>query len=120
MPRYRWDSPLQWLTERADSWDAKMLYQALVALARRIDSDELQDHLRMYQDLMDEDGYFTDMTRNNVLAAKLSREQCITVLEGISIVCYEHDSVETLRTIIVANLDDDTLSYDDVAEVVNG
>jgi hypothetical protein len=118
MARYRWDSPLEWLTERADTWDAKILYQELLSLADRTDSDVLHDQ---YANMMDEDGYFTDMTRNNVLAAKLSREQCVAVLKGISIVCYEHEPVETLRTIIVANLDDDTLSYDDVvAEVVNG
>lgn len=52
---YRWGSPLEWLIEASQSWDAERLACEVRALAARLDSDQLQDE---YQTEMDADGYF--------------------------------------------------------------
>ncbi len=52
---YKWDSPLEWLVDKARGWDQTKLYNELANLARLLDSDQLQDE---YQADMDQDGYF--------------------------------------------------------------
>ena len=54
-PRYRWDTPYDWLTDKAREWERSALYNALESLARKTDSDTLQD---IFQDEMTDDGYF--------------------------------------------------------------
>lgn len=60
MARYKWDSPLEWLAEKARSWDEAKLYNELLNLARRHDSDTLQDE---YQSEMSADDYFRDLDK---------------------------------------------------------
>lgn len=58
MARYRWQYPVDWLSEAALKWDERRLYQAVLSLAGRLDSDAIQD---LFQEDMDADGYFTDL-----------------------------------------------------------
>lgn len=115
MASYRWDSPHAWLIAKAQDWSESTLYRELVMLAHKLDADQLQDE---YQDLMSADGYFNDLDIVN----KLSREQCVQLLESIGIQCFDEvlEPVETLRTAVAANLADDTLAYSNVEEVANG
>lgn len=60
MPKYKWNSPLEWLEEtiKDGRWDDRSkggLCGEILTLARLLDSDQLQDE---YQNLMDEDGYY--------------------------------------------------------------
>jgi len=59
MPKYKWDNPLEWLTEKANSWEKSELYCEFMELARRMDFDTLQD---IYQSDMSKDGYFEKYT----------------------------------------------------------
>lgn len=61
--QYKWDSPLEWLIEKADQWDTAQLKSELLTLARRLDSDQLQDE---YQNNMADDGYFKKQHRHSV------------------------------------------------------
>jgi hypothetical protein len=61
MPRYKWDSPLDWLMEKAGSWDIQTLYNEFSAVVQtKLDSDQIQD---LYQKEMQEDGYFRDLDK---------------------------------------------------------
>lgn len=44
----------------------------------------------------------------------MDREALVAVLEGISIQCYDHESDDVLRDAIVQNIEDGTLSADDI------
>jgi len=53
--RYRWANPMDWLIEKAQSWNEEHLRLNIEMIARLIDLDDLQ---HLYQGDMDEDGYF--------------------------------------------------------------
>jgi len=55
---YKWNSPHDWLSDKAKDWSKGRLYQELCTLAARHDADTLQDE---YQDEMDQDGYFEEV-----------------------------------------------------------
>jgi len=44
----------------------------------------------------------------------LDRAQCVELLENVSIQCYDSESVEELREAVEANVDDGTISPDDL------
>lgn len=53
--KYKWDGPHEWLDDVSREWDSARLRAELMALAVRLDADELQDE---FQTEMDADGYF--------------------------------------------------------------
>jgi len=53
--QYKWDSPYDWLMDKATDWDEIRLLAELRNVALLVDSDTLQD---LYQTDMDNDGYF--------------------------------------------------------------
>jgi len=55
MKNYKWDTPLEWLSSASQGWDRSQLRNAMLLIAEKCDPDELQD---MFQQEMDEDGYF--------------------------------------------------------------
>lgn len=55
MQKYRWDSPNQWLMERAERWTEEEIRSALMSITGILDPDEVQD---IFQDEMDHSGYF--------------------------------------------------------------
>ena len=113
MARYKWASPYEWLAEKIrDEWTPDEVAMALLQLAQSTDSDTLQDH---FQSDMDADGYFHD----TALVSALTREQCVGLLESVSIECRDDETVETLREAVAANIEDNTLAYSEVEEVVN-
>jgi len=61
MTRYRWDSPFDWLSDRAKTWDEAKLRHEFEQLAMGHDSDFLQD---CYQSEMEEDGYFEPLNES--------------------------------------------------------
>ena len=58
MSKYKWDSPFEWLAEKAEDWDREQLLDTLTTVAGALDSDTLQD---IFQDEMDQDGYFAEV-----------------------------------------------------------
>ena len=58
MPRYKWNTPHEWLMDAAQSWDSAQLYSALSSIIDKLDADTIQD---LYQTEMSEDGYFVDL-----------------------------------------------------------
>ena len=60
--------------------------------------------------------YVTDWKENDVegLIRQLDREQCTTLLEAVSIQVTDDDSIEALREAVQANLEDETISADDI------
>src|SRR5215469_8923213 len=64
-PRYKWDSPFEWLKEKADCWPAETLYKSLMDLAVQVDSDTIQD---LFQTMMEEDGYFRDLDNPDAMS----------------------------------------------------
>ena len=69
--RYRWASPAEWLSEKIQGFevlDFHRLKELALAMLSDLDSDQLQD---LFQDDMEEDGYFQDLD----IAANLTREQ---------------------------------------------
>lgn len=42
-------------------------------------------------------------------ARDLSREECARLLEDVGIQVFDHESIETLREAVIANLDDGTI-----------
>ena len=53
--KYKWDTPLEWLIQKAGSWNATQLFNEFCAMAQTLDLDTIQD---LYQSDMDADGYF--------------------------------------------------------------
>lgn len=52
---YRWRTPTDWLAEAARTWTAERVYHELIALASKMDQDDVQD---VYDSEMETDGYF--------------------------------------------------------------
>lgn len=57
MAKYKWDNPTEWLLEKMADWDNEECRHALERLIERMDFDTIQD---LFQDEMDEDGYFEE------------------------------------------------------------
>jgi hypothetical protein len=57
--KYKWDSPHDWLMEKAQSMTVEQLHSALEAVAYRLDGDSIQD---LFQTEMDQDGFFDPET----------------------------------------------------------
>ena len=127
MARYKWASPQEWLTETREKMvheaSAKATFSALQeviatllddlnTLVSDFDGDTIQD---AYQSEMDKDGYFNDLD----ITAKLSREQCVDLLEGAGIQCYDTETVEELREAVQSNIEDGTIAYGDVKELTD-
>lgn len=57
MPRYRWNSPQEWLAWKTQeqSEDLPFLRGLIVSLLDKIDPEDVQE---IFQQEMDEDGYF--------------------------------------------------------------
>ena len=55
MGNYKWESPYDWLMDKATEWDEIQLLAELRNLAQLLGSDALQD---LYQSDMEKDGYF--------------------------------------------------------------
>ena len=59
MEKYQWANPYEWLEEMARSaWSLQRCKSELLALAAKLDSDQLQDE---YQSEMEETGYFKEI-----------------------------------------------------------
>ena len=52
---YKWANPLEWLTEKAGEWDAELLMEEFLAMARSIGFDAIQE---LYESSMAEDEFF--------------------------------------------------------------
>ncbi len=61
--KYKWNSPLEWLEDKVEQWDAAQIKSELLTLARRLTSDDLQDE---YENNMSDDGYFQKQHRHSV------------------------------------------------------
>jgi hypothetical protein len=113
MARYKWTSAAEWLQTKvalaASNNDAAELANICNTLIVAVDNDQIQDD---FQSEMDADGFFRDLD----VCASLTREACVTLLEGISIECYDSETVEDLRAAVESNIEDGTLDY---AEVQN-
>ena len=68
-----------------------------------IDLDELERSADAYR-----------MTEVRVAVSRFDRATCVRVLESISIQCYDHEDVATLRTAVITNVEDGTLSPKDL------
>ena len=55
---YKWQSPLDWLIEKSEGWTVELLRREFIAVASKLDSDQLQD---LYENEMDDDGYFDEL-----------------------------------------------------------
>jgi hypothetical protein len=58
MSTYRWDSPSSWLRQKLTEGTAQTLQARALRLAAALDDDTIQD---LFQDEMDEDGYFNEV-----------------------------------------------------------
>ena len=60
--------------------------------------------------------FVTDWEENDVegLIRQLDREQCTTLLEAVSIQVTDDETIEALREAVQANLEDETISADDI------
>ena len=137
MARYKWDSPDDWLGDKINkckddideylrngvsgdgSYDkADTALFELVSIANTlvldsdaVDSDTIQD---LFQDDMDTDGYFIDLD----VANRLSREQCVSLLEDdLGIACNDDEGIDVLREAVLSNIQDGSLSYEQVKEM---
>ena len=55
-PKYKWDSPGEWLLEQIDaSWTPEQVQSCARLLAHHVDSDTIQD---IFQGDMEDDEYF--------------------------------------------------------------
>lgn len=45
---------------------------------------------------------------------KLSRQQIVTILESVCIQCYDHETTEELEEALRVNIEDGTISIDDL------
>jgi len=72
MATYKWDSPAEWLDKKiqklSDSGDVTGLCQILRDILPNIDNDIIQN---IYQEEMDEDGYFEDLDKKDVFRDRL-------------------------------------------------
>lgn len=122
MARYKWVNSQEWLVQTREKMAAEAtsdgthsaMQEAIVnllddlrTLVQRLDADDIQDD---YQDEMSNDGYFRDLD----LIADLSREKCVSLLDGISIECRDEETVEELREAVESNLEDGTLAWEDI------
>jgi hypothetical protein len=48
---------------------------------------------------------------------ELSREQCVRLLENVGIQCFDDESVDMLHEAVDANINDGTISIQDVEDV---
>ena len=113
--RYKWDSPGEWLSEKIQSLEVLDFYKLkdiATSMLTVLDGDQLQD---LFQDDMDNEGYFDDLN----IAQNLTRDQCVEILEAMSIECRDDETVEVLREAITANIDDGTLPYGEVEAILN-
>ena len=63
---------------------------------------------------MDTDGYFIDLD----VANRLSREQCVSLLEDdLGIACNDDEGIDVLREAVLSNIQDGSLSYEQVKEM---
>ena len=64
--KYRWDTPTEWLIEKIeDSNDMTKIISICFELIEHVDTDIIQD---IFQDEMDEDGYFDEIITIKELA----------------------------------------------------
>lgn len=56
--KYQYDNPAEWLLTAAKEWDKAKLYNTIRCLIDYIDVDKIQD---IFQQEMDEDGYFNEI-----------------------------------------------------------
>lgn len=58
----------------------------------------------------------TDVDQYNYekVASRLTRDQCVTLLESVGIECYDDESQDTLQEAVRANLEDRTLNLEDL------
>lgn len=72
MSTYKWDSPREWLDDKIDQLanqnDVNGLTQILTDLLPNIDNDTIQN---IYQDEMDEDGYFEDEDKKDIFRDRI-------------------------------------------------
>jgi len=47
--------------------------------------------------------------------SRLSREECVQLLEGAGIQCYDHEPIEVLREAVEVNVKDGTIKEADAA-----
>jgi hypothetical protein len=58
MPKHKWASAHDWLHQKGDKADFQVLFSMFSQVIYKLDSDEIQD---LFQNEMDEDGYFVDL-----------------------------------------------------------
>ena len=75
------------------------------------DIHRLQDDFKQHVE-----EFVTDWKEADVegLIRQLDREQCTTLLEAVSIQVNDDETIEVLREAILANLEDETISADDI------
>jgi len=52
---YKWQTPWEWLEQKADEWNHTQLLAEFKSLAMKLTSDDIQDE---YESEMEKDGYF--------------------------------------------------------------
>lgn len=60
MPKYKWETPYEWLMDKVNDMSEQDLKNTVLNIARKCDSDTLQD---IFESDMDEDGYFDKICR---------------------------------------------------------
>lgn len=55
MTRHRWNTPLEWLRDHAETWTPETMAQEFINVAVKLTPGQLQD---LYQEEMQSDGYF--------------------------------------------------------------
>jgi hypothetical protein len=112
MPKYKWDSPQEWLTGKINATDdVSVLRSIMTSVIDRLDSDQIQD---VFQSEMDKDGYFEpDLTD---VISRLPREAVVRLLENASIQCYDSESNDVLRDALQVEYTAGNISAEDIEE----
>lgn len=128
MARYKWDSPQEWLREtrereiaEAEKDGTHSALQNMIAnlmadlnnIVPMLDADDVQD---IYQDEMDQAGYFRDLDK----IYQLELEQCVRILENHSIEYRDDDTPIELWQAIESNVEDGTIDWSEIEEALNG
>jgi len=61
-----------------------------------------------------------EMREMRELINKLTREQCVEILEGAGIQTYDHETLEVLHEAVRVNVEDETIDGDEVRDALSG
>ena len=61
LPKYKWDTPFDWLAQKVIKWKSTKLRFELMEMASRVDSEFL---MAIYNDEMTKDGYYREINED--------------------------------------------------------